>query len=483
MGRTAALYRGEARFEEALWLARRAARLARVADDPGARFRWAAEEGRTLWAQGRTRASLAARRRAVAILDGARRAEAARRDADREFDRAMAPVYLELVDALLKASGRTESASTRRALWSEARQVVERFKAAELRDYFQDECIADLAARRTDLDRVSETAAIVYPIAFADRLELLVTLPSGLARYAVDVDRESLERQARLLRVSLQRVTSQRYRAPAEKLYDWLVRPYADELESAGVDTLVFVPDGALRTIPMAALHDGERFLIESVAVAVTPGLSLTDPQPLDTGSLRLLAAGLAEPVAGYPALPKVAKELATLQALVGGEVLQDARFERERLRREVEVDRPTVVHLATHAEFEGEAAESFLLAHDGPLRLDDLAEVIGSRALGGRPLELLVLSACQTAKGDDRAALGLAGVAVRAGARSAAGSLWSIADEATYELVTGFYRQLVEGAPSRAQALRRAQLELLEGERFSHPFFWSPFLLISNWL
>jgi CHAT domain-containing protein len=233
----------------------------------------------------------------------------------------------------------------------------------------------------------------------------------------------------------------------------------------------------------MAALHDGERFLIESVAVAVTPGLSLTDPQPLDTGSLRLLAAGLAEPVAGYPALPKVAKELATLQALVGGEVLQDARFERERLRREVEVDRPTVVHLATHAEFEGEAAESFLLAHDGPLRLDDLAEVIGSRALGGRPLELLVLSACQTAKGDDRAALGLAGVAVRAGARSAVGSLWSIADEATYELVTGFYRQLVEGAPSRAQALRRAQLELLEGERFSHPFFWSPFLLISNWL
>jgi CHAT domain-containing protein len=283
--------------------------------------------------------------------------------------------------------------------------------------------------------------------------------------------------------VALQRVTSTRYREPAAKLYDWLVRPYADALAADDVDTLVFVPDGALRTIPMAALFDGEHFLVERIAVAVTPGLSLTDPRPLAPEALRLLAAGLSRPVDGFAALPNVTDELETIQSLIGGEILEDERFEIDRVRLEFETERPSVVHLATHAEFNGKSADSFLLTWDGRLTMDDLADVVRSRRFSDRPLELLVLSACQTAVGDDRSALGLAGVAVRAGARSALGSLWSIADESTYRLVTGFYRELVSGAPSRAEALRRAQLELIADERFAHPFFWSPFLLISNWL
>ncbi|MGH0038449.1 MAG: CHAT domain-containing protein [Myxococcota bacterium] len=483
LGRMAELYRREGRLEEALWLVRRAGRLAAEARDPGARFRWSAEEGRILWALGRTLRSIEARRRAVALLDGARRSAVASGGAGAEFEQAMAPVYLELVDALLLASERASSDSVREALWREARSTVERFKAAELRDYFQDECVADLAARRTDLDRVSGSAAIVYPIAFPDRLELLVTWPSGLRRYVVDVRSETLEREARRLRVALQRVTSKRFEEPARRLHQWLVAPYAAELAESAVDTLVFVPDGALRTVPMAALHDGDHFLVEEIALAVTPGLSLTDPHPLELDTLQLLAGGLSEPVEGFSALPNVPQELAAIRELLGGEVLQDARFEVERLRSRFEADQPSVVHLATHAEFGGDSADSFLLTHDGRLTMDDLAEVVGSGRFRERPLELLVLSACQTAIGDDRSALGLAGVAVRAGARSAVGSLWSIADEATYELVTEFYRQLAQGAPSRAEALRRAQRSLIDGDRFAHPFFWSPFLLVSNWL
>jgi CHAT domain-containing protein len=93
------------------------------------------------------------------------------------------------------------------------------------------------------------------------------------------------------------------------------------------------------------------------------------------------------------------------------------------------------------------------------------------------------MLSACQTAAGDERAALGLAGIALRAGARSALGSLWNISDEATYELVVQFYTALKDPKLSRAAALQRAQLALLAGQRFRHPFYWSPFLIIGNWL
>ena len=144
---------------------------------------------------------------------------------------------------------------------------------------------------------------------------------------------------------------------------------------------------------------------------------------------------------------------------------------------------RPSVVHLASHAEFGGDPESSFLLTWDGRLNMDQLAEIIGRRRFDERPLELLVLSACQTAVGDERAALGLAGVAVRAGARSALGSLWSIADDAAFQLIERFYAELVRPGVSRAVALQRAQQALLEDETFSHPFFWSPFLMISNWL
>ena len=139
---------------------------------------------------------------------------------------------------------------------------------------------------------------------------------------------------------------------------------------------------------------------------------------------------------------------------------------------------------MATHAQFTGDPATSFLLTGDRPLTLDALAKSVGPTQYR-RPLELLVLSACQTAAGNDRAALGLAGVAIRAGARSAIGSLWSISDEAAYELVTNFYRNLRDEKASKAEALRRAQLTLLADteNHFDHPYYWSPYLMISNWL
>ena len=94
--------------------------------------------------------------------------------------------------------------------------------------------------------------------------------------------------------------------------------------------------------------------------------------------------------------------------------------------------------------------------------------------------MELLTLSACKTAAGDDRAALGLAGIAVKAGAKGTMATLWEIDHKATSELVVEFYRQLKTGAP-KLQALRNAQVKLMQ--RYPHPYFWSPFLMIGNWM
>jgi CHAT domain-containing protein len=186
----------------------------------------------------------------------------------------------------------------------------------------------------------------------------------------------------------------------------------------------------------------------------------------------------------GLSKLEAVPKELAAVQALYGGEVLLDGDFQQARFKDELADTKPSVVHLATHAEFTGDPATSYVLAGDGKLTLDGLAGLIAPTQFR-QPLELLVLSACETAAGDDRAALGLAGVAIRAGARSAMGSLWSISDEAAYEVVTHFYGNLKDPQVSKAEALRRAQLALLTDptHRFDHPFYWSPYLMISNWL
>jgi len=284
-------------------------------------------------------------------------------------------------------------------------------------------------------------------------------------------------------REELQNPASRDYRATSERLYDWLVRPYAGDLVAEKIDTLVFVPDGALRAIPMAALHDGEAFLVQRFALAVTPGLSLVDPKPLERENPRTLLAGVSASVQGFPALPMVADELTAVQEIYGGEVLLDEDFDLAQVEQALAEERPAIVHLASHAVFSGDPDTSFLLTYDDRLTLDRMAEMVGRTKFSERPVELLMLSACETAAGNDRAALGLAGVAIQAGARSAMGSLWRISDDAAFELVIAFYRGLKEPGVSRAVALQRAQLSLMESGAFGHPFYWSPYLLISDWL
>ncbi len=399
------------------------------------------------------------------------------------FRKAIQPVYLELVDLLLQRAATLSHRDQYQPYLVQARDIVESFKAAELQDYFLDDCVTEAMAKATELDTVSATAVIIYPILLPDRTELLVSLPNGLERFAVPVSAEALTREIRAFRHTLENRTLWIFLNHAQQLYDWLIRPFVVTLTQFPIETLVFVPDGPLRTIPMAALHDGKQFLIRKYAVATTPGLTLTDPRPLQKDRTKMLAVGLTEAVQGFTPLPHVSTELRALQDFYQGTMLINEDFHRANVEAALQRDQFTIMHVASHGQFGRDVQETFLLAFREKLTVDWLDRLFEHLRPRDTPLELLTLSACETAAGDDRAALGLAGIAIKAGARSALATLWSVNDQASSELVIEFYRHLQAPGVSRALALQRAQLHLLDDPRYDHPDYWAPFLLLNNWL
>jgi CHAT domain-containing protein len=325
---------------------------------------------------------------------------------------------------------------------------------------------------------------VIYLIPLPARTEVLAGLRSGLKRFTVDVGAEELTAQVTRFRRNLETRTTYSYLAEAQQLYDGLIRPLRPWLREHGIDTLVFVPDGALRTIPFASLHDGEKFLIQDLAVAVAPGLSLVVPQASGRDRERALLNGISVPVQGFPPLDYVPVEMRNLQTNFPCELLLNQEFTLEGLRRKLEQEQFSIIHIASHGQFSRDVRNTFVLTYDTKLTLNALESLLRPSQYRGRPVELLVLSACQTAAGDDRAALGLAGVAVKAGARSALATLWFVNDQSTSALITEVYEQLRRSpGVSKAHALQAAQVKLLGDRRYRHPCYWSPFLIIGNWL
>jgi CHAT domain-containing protein len=233
----------------------------------------------------------------------------------------------------------------------------------------------------------------------------------------------------------------------------------------------------------MAALHDGQQFLMQKYAIATTPGLTLTDAHSLDREQVHLLSIGLTEGVQGFSPLPNVHQEIEDIQTLFGGTALVDKDFLALNIEREMKQEEFTIVHIASHGKFDKNPQDSYVLAYDQKLTMTRLGELMGLFQFRQTPLDLLTLSACETAVGDERAALGLAGVAIKSGARSALATLWFINDQASSSLVQQFYSQLKQSSLSKAEALQQAQISLLDHAIYRHPGYWSPFLLINNWL
>jgi CHAT domain-containing protein len=268
----------------------------------------------------------------------------------------------------------------------------------------------------------------------------------------------------------------------AQELYRWLIAPAETDLKS--IKTLVFVLDGSLKNVPISALHTGKQYLIEKYAIAVTPSLQLFSPKPLPKQTLTALIGGVSEENQGATALPGVQQEVTQIADQVAATILKNEAFTNAALTKQLRGKPFSIVHFATHGQFGSSSKDTFIQTWNGRLNVDDLRSLLTQREVSdSSAIELLVLSACQTAEGDARAALGMAGVAIRSGARSTLASLWTVNDQSTAQFVTQFYQGLTRTQLTRAEAVRQAQLSLLKTAEFNHPYYWAAFTLIGNWL
>jgi CHAT domain-containing protein len=481
------LYEAEKKYDQALALTRKALVLAQELNSPDALYRWEWQSGRLLHAKHNDEAAIAAYRRAVETLQSIRHDVSLRYgnpNAHSSFREVAGGMYFQLADLLLQRADSAANAADLEKILLEARDSTELLKSAELEDYFQDQCVNLLKSKITKVETVSETAAIVYIIPLPDRTELLVSLASGLHRVKSPATDVMLNDVAHRFRLNLEKRTTYEYLDQAKQLYDWLIKPLEPLFANSKIDTLVFIPDGALRNIPMAALHDGQKYLIEKYAVAVTPGLTLMEPTPFQKEKIEVVVDGLSDGVQGFAPLQYVPGEMSTLKKLFGGAELMNKQFIKTNIDKEFAQEHYSIVHIASHGHFDSDARKTFVLTFDSKLTLDDLEQLLRPSQLRDKPVELLTLSACQTAAGDDRAALGLAGVAIKAGARCAFATLWFVNDQSSASLVSDFYTQLRDHPErSKAKALQTAQIKLLADPRYAHPCYWAPYLIIGNWL
>jgi CHAT domain-containing protein len=466
-------------YVKALELTRQAAFIAQQISLPNALYRWEWQTGRILRAQGDREAAISAYRRAVQT------ARPIHADlALTSFRESVGAAYFELADLLFQRADAVRDPREIAETLREARDTVEELKSVELEDYLRDECVNVQLTKVAPVERIGKNTAVIYIVPLADRTEMLISFASGMKRYKLPVNAEQFATEARQFRLNIEKRTTKEYLVQARHVYDWMIRPIKGDLVANGVDTLVFVPDGALRTIPMAALQDGEHYLIEQFAVAETPGLTLMEPKLTPRQNVHMLVGGVSEGVQGFPPLPSIADELQTVAAVFNGDKLLDHDFVLSKLSEKFSQKQYQIVHFATHGEFEPDGGKGYILTYDGKLTLNQLEYLIRPSQFRGKPVELLTLSACQTAAGDDRAVLGLAGIAVEAGARSALASLWFVHDESTSMLMSEFYERLRDDpGVSKAKALQEAQRKVLSDPRFEHACYWAPFLIIGNWL
>ena len=426
-------------------------------------------------------ASIAAYKEAINTLSSLRNdLVATNLDLQFSFRESVEPVYRQLVGLLLQPPlGENVSQGNLQL----ARDVIESLQLAELDNFFREAC---LTARPEQIDRVDPKAAVIYPIILPDRLEVILSLPNQpLRHYATSIGQRELEDTLGKMRRSLRRTSLEQERLPlSQKVYDWLVRPVESELAASDIKTLVFALDGSLKNLPMAALYDGQQYLVENYSIAVTPSLQLLEPRPLVPKQIKVLLGGLSEARQGFLALPGVESEVKQIEDKIPTQVLLNQKFTSTALEDQVKATPFPVVHLATHGQFSSNAENTFILAWDERINVKQLGGLLQAREQNERkPIELLVLSACQTASGDNRAALGLAGVAVRSGARSTLATLWPVDDQSTSDFMAEFYRVLSQSPETKAQALHDAQLALLKQPKYRHPFYWAPFVLVGNWL
>ncbi len=488
LGNLGNLYEKTQQFAEAINLTEQALILAQTSNAPEITYLWQWQMGRLLKAQGNFTGAIAAYDATVETLESLRTdLVAVNQDIQFNFRDNVEPVYRESVVLLLQNSGEKPDIKT----LDKARTRIEALQLAELDNFFREAC---LEGQKVVLDQVVDkenpNTAILYPIILPEQLQVIVKIPQQpLRHYTVNKSQVEVERTlAEMREYILEPDRTEEVRTLSQEVYNWLIKPIESDLATSKVNTLVFVLDGALKNIPLAALYDGEKYLVEKYAVALSLGLQLLAPKPLAQTPLKVLAAGLVQPPPDFPTfspLPGVKLEFDLIaQTGASTKKLLDQDFTSSTLEKNVNTVPFNVLHLATHGQFSSRPEDTFILATDGSINVLQFDKLLRSQSdTNTQIIELLVLSACQTATGDNRATLGLAGAAIKAGARSTVASLWHINDQSTAILIGEFYNELVNTKATKAEALRRAQIKLLtKYPNYSRPGYWAAYVLIGNW-
>ncbi len=492
LGYLAAVSQQMGKWGEAQQLTEQALQRLSAFDTPELAYLWQWQLGRLYQLQEKPKEAIAAYSLAFQLLQSLRQdLVATNPDIQFTFRDGVEPVYRELVDLLLQPSTTSISqGEVSQDNLKKARDVIEALQLAELNNFFQEAC---LEGKPQQIDQLDPKAAVVYSIILPKRIAVILSIPGRPLRYygtalapssgageAGEVERTFDDLVATLNPF----ISSPNPLVPSQQIYNWLIRPAEPDLAKNGIKTLVFVLDGVLRGVPVSALHDGQQYLIEKYNVALTPGLQLFNPRRPSLEKSSVLIGGLTESRLGFSALPSVTQEVKNIAKIASTKVLLNGEFIRAPLETKIQSNAFSIVHLATHGQFSSLAEDTFLLTWDERINVKNLDQLLRERNQFVRsPIELLILSACQTAAGDKRAALGLAGIAVRSGARSTLATLWSVEDESTADFMTKFYEALNQPNVSKADALRQAQLSLLHSPKYQQPFYWAPFVLVGNWL
>jgi CHAT domain-containing protein len=446
-------------------------------------------------------------------------------DSQLSFQNDIEGIYRDYVDLLL-----WENKPDQQNL-SKAREVIASLQAVELENFLRLAC-PEFNIEKIDeiIDKQPVKTAFLYPILLEDRIEVIIKLPessnlksqtkaeqknystSNLKHYSTPLDEATVKKQITNLQIDLKEYT---FNALIKKLqldleeeytfddikkegklvYDWLLKEAEPYLK--GIDILVFALDTNLRNIPLAALviNDKEKtpkYLIDNYALALAPRLEIPKPQTFQGKGIKILAAGLKEPKDNklkFPKLSYVEKELNAIEKIPNSSFsvsqLENDNFTLNKFTDKINTSAFRVLQLATHGEFSSSPDKTFILASDGPIYINQIGEIFRKQAQRQpEPIELLVLSACETATGDKRATLGISGVGVRAGARSAIASLWTLDDEISVDFTKIFYKQLIDPkVATKAQALQKTQIGLKNLSGREHPRYWASYILVGNWL
>ncbi|MEM8639054.1 MAG: CHAT domain-containing protein [Cyanobacteria bacterium P01_G01_bin.54] len=412
------------------------------------------------------------------------------------------PVYRELMALLLtseeviatKQSSKT-SGTDAEANLDRVTGVLEELQVATIEDYLRCDLSAgeQVSAEAVAAAAEENNTALIYPIYTQGRIEIILKYYQDdeeivVHRLSTSITEAELDEKLTILRDDIEEDLTPHSSSLFGEVYDLLIKPIEADLQAHSPKTLVFALDRFFQNIPLAALHNGEKYLIEDYAIALNLGLPLyKNSQIPSPENLEILVAGTTTDFAiDLSDLPQVKFELDTIQKLFPNQVdvLAELEFVSTQIKDVISAKPFSIVHLATHGQFGSNPHDTFIVTRDAKLDLNDMTQILQQRsATVEDAIQLLVLSACQTAAGDRRAALGLAGITVQTGARSTIASLQIVGDASTALLMSELYKQFAQGNTSRAQALRQAQLAMLkrpdDGRR---PNAWATFILVGSW-